>query len=245
MKAKIATERKIKLFVLFLACALLLMWLQYSVQAEDYVYKQNSVIDFKISCYNNGAYCSDTAECNLTLYYPNLSVMINNQLMTNQVNFHNYTLPDTSILGTYTSSVVCVDGAETSYANPSIIITPDGYSYSSTRSTVYVILTILFFILAFIVIFMGLKSHSVSLLTFSLLGCLLFIFLAFQMLILNPSVISTDFYSLLVSWFDIYSKVFVFSLALFPIALLYDLIKHFKEKKMNRMRGVGLLDDDE
>jgi hypothetical protein len=98
------------------------------VSATDDIFKVGDIIDYKKPCINNGTYCSGSAVCNLTVIYPNSSLLINNALMTNQVSYHNYTLSPQYTIGTYTANMICTDtgrsGSETLYFQ----ITPTGFN---------------------------------------------------------------------------------------------------------------------
>jgi hypothetical protein len=91
-------------------------------------YKQNSEIDLKVPCFNNGTSCSASAICNITIYYPNSTILINNAQMTNSVSYHNYTLlsNETAILGDYQSIMICNDGSLNGHSTFSFTITPTG-----------------------------------------------------------------------------------------------------------------------
>ena len=82
----------------------------YAIEIDD-IFKKGDVIDYKKPCFEDGAYCSGSTECNITILYPNISIFVDNGLMTNQYNFHNYTLPNSSLVGTYTSTITCIDGS--------------------------------------------------------------------------------------------------------------------------------------
>ncbi len=93
------------------AIFLILLLLMPFVFADEpiFFYKDDTTIDLKIPCANNGSVCSNTSTCNMTISYPNSSIFVNNQLMTNQVSFHNYTLPSSSQIGDYQAIVFCTD----------------------------------------------------------------------------------------------------------------------------------------
>lgn len=75
------------------------------------VFKAGDTIDLKGSCIIAGDYCDNTAECYLTVNYPNGDLLVNNVLMTNNDNYHNYTLPNTLVTGVYTTLQKCCEGA--------------------------------------------------------------------------------------------------------------------------------------
>lgn len=72
-------------------------------------FQQDQPIDLKIQCIINGTYCSGSAFCNVTIQYPNGTLLVNNKGMTNQISFYNYSLPSTSNLGNYLCSATCCD----------------------------------------------------------------------------------------------------------------------------------------
>lgn len=120
----------------------------------DDVYKLG-VIDYKKPCINNGTYCSSSAVCNSTILYQNGSTFINNQLMTNNIAYHNITFTLSSCssdCGIYKVDMVCKDGglqaAETFYleVNPTGIKSTDARSSALTRAIwiVFIIGIILF-----------------------------------------------------------------------------------------------------
>lgn len=82
--------------------------------AIEFEHPFNKELDLRRPCFNNGTYCSGSAVCNLTVEYPaNFGLLLDNQIMTNQNSFHNYTFTATQInrLGVYEASMVCSDGS--------------------------------------------------------------------------------------------------------------------------------------
>ena len=71
----------------------------------------NQEFDLKRPCFNNETFCSAAAVCNVTIIYPDGSILTNNQQMTNQNSFHNVTLTNFNIsqLGIMPTIVVCDD----------------------------------------------------------------------------------------------------------------------------------------
>ena len=50
----------------------------------ELIYKANDPADIQVPCLNNGTLCSTTATCNITIFYPNSSLVTANEPMTNQ-----------------------------------------------------------------------------------------------------------------------------------------------------------------
>lgn len=94
----------------------------------------NQEYDLKRPCFNNGTFCSPQAICNVTISYPDGSLLTNNQEMTNQNSFHNLTLTNFNIsqLGVMPIIMICDDPGGSINASASdtfeIEVTGDGFS---------------------------------------------------------------------------------------------------------------------
>lgn len=108
------------------------------VSAQDirFYAPQGDSLDIKEPCFNNGTYCSGSALCNLTIWDSNKNIIINNQLMTNQVSFHNYSLnsTQTSSLGEHEVTVVCSDGSLSNFETFYYEVNPQGIRPSAERA---------------------------------------------------------------------------------------------------------------
>ena len=71
----------IKTFSLIIGFVLLLTF----VTAETEVYTQGETAELQVLCLGNDGYCTSGANCNITVLYPNSSILISNQLMENQI----------------------------------------------------------------------------------------------------------------------------------------------------------------
>lgn len=103
-------------------------------------YKQNEPLDLKTQCIANGTYCSASAYCNITIQYPNASLLINNAKMTNQIAFFNYTLKDSSTLGNYACTFTCCDSGYCATNSCDFKINGIGYELTIQQSILYIIL---------------------------------------------------------------------------------------------------------
>jgi len=72
-------------------------------------FEVDSQVNLNVPCQFNGTNCDVTAVCNISIIYPNETIMIDNNLMTNLGNgLPNITLTDTSVIGEdYKANVVC------------------------------------------------------------------------------------------------------------------------------------------
>lgn len=117
-----------------------------TVQVDD-VFQVNTVIDYSKPCFNNGTYCSDSAECRFTFYKPDNSILANGTA-TNRIINHNFSVTF-SDLGIHQIDMQCTDGtlsgAETFYAE----ITGSGFNSNIWYYVIIFILLIGLIILGF------------------------------------------------------------------------------------------------
>lgn len=116
-----------------------------SVSAEDFIFKQNQQIDFKIPCFHNDTYCSSSATCNLTVKYPNLTTVYNNEAMTNQGAFFNHSIniTYTNKVGTYYWDMICFDVTGQGYGQGIFKITQSGRETTMSDAIMYSVLIFL------------------------------------------------------------------------------------------------------
>lgn len=129
--------------------------------ASAMIFQQNAGGDIKLSCINNNTYCNENTTCWITVFMPNNAVLVNQQNMTNQNNYHNYTLnsSQTSILGDYNLQVVCLDNStnETGYSSYVYKITPNGSEPTSAQGSFSLGILFLIICLTFFFGFVGFK----------------------------------------------------------------------------------------
>lgn len=150
-----------KLLFLFILLGVAITLLS-SVSAID-TFEIGKSIDYRKPCINNGTYCSGVAVCNLTYFYPNQSTIISNSKMTNQLSFHNKTLPELNTLGTYYGLMVCCDGGLCGSETLSFEITGNGKEKPSEFVIVGFAIPFLFILFYLIYMMIQLLIHSFSL----------------------------------------------------------------------------------
>jgi len=74
------------------------------------IFKLNEIVNYAKPCFTNGSYCSASAICNYTIYKPDKSIIVNNNLSTNRGVDHNVSFA-VDTLGVHTANVVCCDGS--------------------------------------------------------------------------------------------------------------------------------------
>lgn len=113
---------------------------------EDYI--------LKINCFDNDG-CSDLVECNATIFNPDNSILLSEQVMQNQGESFNLTINGSLLINTGDYNVVglCIGGSSQDDFNFDIAVTPSGESGSA-----YQIYYLIAFILVFFVGFYGFFS---------------------------------------------------------------------------------------
>lgn len=115
-----------KLFALYIFL-IMITAMEITFVSATQTFKQGDNIDLKLQCIINGTYCSAAAFCNVTISYPNATLLINNKQMTNQISFYNYTLPSSTSLGPYLCSATCCDAGRCGTGTDcDFVITPTG-----------------------------------------------------------------------------------------------------------------------
>lgn len=116
-------------------------------ETSEYTFQKNTPIEITRPCINNGTWCSSVAACNITASYPNGTILVNNNQMTNQISYHNYTIPSTDTEGQYKIIMTCTDnglnGANTFYFD----INPTGIPASDQKTDAINFALIFIFIL--------------------------------------------------------------------------------------------------
>ncbi len=123
------------------------------------IYEEGSIIDLKIPCFNNGTFCSGSAACNLTVLYPDYTILIEKAAMENQGTYHNYTLNTThsSTVGEHSVIVSCTDVGYSGQSTFNYDITPTGQEITSSQGLVSIGLIMSIIFLSFIFCFYGHK----------------------------------------------------------------------------------------
>lgn len=123
-------------------CFIIIISMIFMLQASaKEVYQQETTIDLKTSCINDNtqSYCSSSALCNITLYYPDSTLITSNSPMDNHISYFNYTLNSTytSQLGDYSGNILCVDGTNSQTQDFSFLITPSGKESTTGQGILY------------------------------------------------------------------------------------------------------------
>lgn len=223
--------------ILFLSLALILVATLISSASATQTFQKGEIIDLKIPCFNNGTYCSDASECSITVNYPNGSVMINNEAMTYNTAYHNYTITDSNVIGTYFCSVVCEDSGYTGYSRFSFDITTTGFAGGWANLTWLIPVILIFIALVSICFIVGFKieENTIKIVMF-LLG---FFFILMGLVIVAKSVVveSTIASSFLNTAYIVMTWVIILTVAYIVIRLIFTILMNIKAKKEKEKQG--------
>jgi len=149
--------------ILLISLALLFVIFLISNVSATQTFQKGEIIDLKIPCFNNRTYCAGSSSCSITVNYPNGSTMVSNQSMTNSNSYHNYTLPNSDVIGTYFCSVVCLEGACSGYSTFTFDITTTGFAGEGTMNYIFFIVVLF----SFVLLFFGLRHGDAILIILS------------------------------------------------------------------------------
>ena len=99
-----------------------------NVSAEDETFQFNKEFDLKRACFDNGNFCGSGFVCNITLIYPDGTLLVNNLRMTDQTSFRNITISQTlnNQLGVVNAIESCNNVSNAGADTFPIFITADG-----------------------------------------------------------------------------------------------------------------------
>lgn len=92
----------------------------------DDTFRINTFVNYKKPCFNNGTYCSDSANCNFSVFNPDKTPLVLNLQATNNITYHNATFY-VSENGLYQVDMICVDGSLKGAETFWMQITGDGF----------------------------------------------------------------------------------------------------------------------
>jgi len=212
-------------------------------------YSQNSNIDISHPVRLDGEIISGV-ECNITIYYPDNSVLIDFQPMTDNGDYFNYSLnsTQTETKGIYKYVVSCEDTTNNLYQTDSFefLINLGGVEPSESRTqtqtrNIYIFfgLGLLFFISMFFVEKFPIKLTLFLLMAWFFLMGINFSFVSIGDEVLNPTV--ENFYSFFLT-LSFYANYFIFiTIAiLWLITFIVNAVQINKQKKAGRYGFEGL-----
>jgi len=191
--------------------------------------------EIKISCFGvDDSFCGDTASCNLTVFTPNMSILIDDETMTNEINYFNYTTPSLDTRGEYNAVVSCeVDGTY-GHQDFNFIVTAIP---ATSQGNVAIGILVSLIALSFLFVYIGFKfTESEKLFPIALFFILVALIIVVYTLqlgyIYNRDILISA--STTGSQFKIYFGIMYGLIGMAFIALLLLIIKTLKEFKVRK-----------
>jgi len=106
----------------------------------QFTFRQGSVVDFRFGCFDDatGLPCDSLFLCNITVKYPNTSLMIDNKQTTRNDANYNISIPDVSVLGIHGYQSYCDNGTAGGFSEElSFLINTTGEDFSIQKSILY------------------------------------------------------------------------------------------------------------
>jgi hypothetical protein len=204
-----------KIIKLFIGILMFLILINIT-KADDDSFKYNTDVDLKIPCYENERNCNSTVLCNLTIKYPNQSVLINNDKMSFNPSYFNYTIPKSKLMtfGEYNYNTVCISSINSGFTEGVFKVTKTGFFNEKNQSLLIIgiIATLTFISLIF-----AIKDDFTK-------TILLFLSLASVLILINSAYLSIVDPTLSTSLFILYKIVF-WTIITLLIYVAYTIIK--------------------
>lgn len=109
----------------------------------DSIFKRLETGDLRFSCFieESGIICNEDYLCNITVKYPNNSIMLNNVQSTRNPSYYNASIIDTSVIGYHQYQSFCTNGTDAGYSDKQyFLITPTGSEPTTTQGILYFII---------------------------------------------------------------------------------------------------------
>lgn len=121
--------------------------------SQIFIYELNQEVNVTITCLNNG-YCSNESSCNINLYSPTGTLVIENQNMTRTDSFFYITYTPTKE-GIYAVSGFCTDNNLYGEADYYFEVTRDGNKVATGESIMYIWILIILLLLVVLGIYLS------------------------------------------------------------------------------------------
>ena len=92
----------------------------------SFYFRKGDTVDIKIPCIYQNTKCSNLTTCNITIIYPNTTAFVHNKQMTNNLEYHNYTLSNSNVIGEYSTVIYCSNLLNNTYTAFTFSISQNG-----------------------------------------------------------------------------------------------------------------------
>ncbi len=125
----------------------------------EFIFQQGTTPDLTITCEDTNDFpCPSNFACNITVGYPNNSLLISNQRTTYQGDHYNITLPTTDTLGIHTYAAFCTNGTHGGIASElQYLVNLTGEEFTLSKAIIYIFILILTVVLMLLSLFGAIK----------------------------------------------------------------------------------------
>lgn len=203
------------------------------VAQPDNSFELGTTISLVYPCYaSNMSRCLSSTECNITVIYPNGSILIDNDAMTYNVAYYNYTISSQNTEGTYAAFIDCVGVYEYGFKTITFDVTKDGLPISEQSDAIRNVgMMLAAGILAFLFLYFAFQIDT----THFLLKLMFVLFFLITIMLIPVMIISgSESYSTLLR-----IPYWVFSIfgAYFSFYLVYHYLKERFPEVLNKIKG--------
>jgi len=131
--------------IIFVLVLIIFVNVASAVEPTD-IFRQDATADIKFSCLDEttGNPCDSSYACNITVFYPDGRLLVDNLQSQRRTSYYNYTVSDSSTLGFYKYQTYCYNGSEGGYS-PELyyLINTTGENVNLTKALLYLFALIL------------------------------------------------------------------------------------------------------
>ena len=209
-------------------------------------FEQNSKIDLTYPCTYNGTICAPTTTCNVSVIYPNGSLMIENKQSTyTGTGIANHTITDSSINGVYKVPITCnFANGDADSGSADFEITPNGETLNLSKTIIYLGLIFILIIILTILLYSMIAVDNFG----WRIGLIGLSYVVSNIFFLSCWKTSEAFLTAVPFLGTLFHVLFITSTAgYFPFFLgliIYFLLDMFNEKSINTLIGRGYSEEE-
>lgn len=123
------------------------------------IFRQGEDANLLFSCTQpNGLPCDSAFTCNITIQYPNSSLLLDNQQATHNPSYYNISLPNTDTLGFHSYQSFCTNGTSAGTSdNLYYLINIQGEEFTTGKGILYIFIMLISLALFFLCLYGALK----------------------------------------------------------------------------------------
>lgn len=217
----------------------------------EFIFAQGKEANIIDTCSNvDDSPCSSDFSCNLTIAYPNSSIMVNNKQMSWNQGFYNFSLPNTNTLGLHSYAIYCTNGTNSGIASELYyLVNLTGEDFNIQKAILYIFVLIITLVLTLLCLYGAIKipwknkrgedGYIVGMNDLKYVKLLLwfvtylFFLFATWLTFLVSKFLELGMTSKFFEWIYLFLLVFLFPV--FIITTLSGIISYFNDKKTWRM----------